>query len=123
MKKFFTKLKIIFYTGLLFAPALVYGQASSGSKGLSNPLGPGVNTLEDFISEVLKVVVKFGTIICVFFLIYSGFLFVKASGNEEKIGEAKKTFYWTCLGIMILLGAQVISAIISGTIEQIETTQ
>jgi hypothetical protein len=120
--KIFQKIKIIFYTELLLFPYITYGQFTPGRAVLPNPLGSQVNTLAEFIDKILKVVVQFGAVICVFFLIYSGFLFVKASGNEEKLGAAKKTFNWTCLGIMILLGAQVIGAIISGTINQIQTT-
>ena len=98
-------------------PIVVFGQ---GTGALPNPLGPGVNTLSEFVVKLLRAVVGIGGVISVFFLIYAGFLFVKASGNEEAIKTAKKTFSWTCLGIMILLGAEVLARIIIDTIKQVE---
>ncbi len=114
-------LKTVWLNFITF-PYFVFALGRDGDFGLPNPLGPQVDTLAKFMQKILEVVVQFGTVICVFFLIYSGFLFVKASGNEEALSTAKKTFNWTCVGIMVLLGAQVIGAIITGTITQIQTT-
>lgn len=43
-------------------------------------------------------------------LVYSGFLFVTARGNEEQLKKAKKWFVWTVVGTAIIVGAVVIAS-------------
>ena len=60
-----------------------------------------------------------GSVIVVFFIIYAGFLFVTARGNEKKLETAKKTFVAVAIGTVILLGSWSIAAAIKGTLCQI----
>ncbi len=48
-------------------------------------------------------------------LVYVGFLFVAAQGNEEKIRSARSALVWTLIGGLILLGATAISKVIQAT--------
>lgn len=82
--------------------------------GLTNPLK--VTSIEGLIAAILEIVVKIGAPLIVLFIIYSGFLFVKAQGNEEKLKEAKKALAWTVVGAAILLGAWLIAEVIQNTI-------
>jgi hypothetical protein len=66
-----------------------------------------------------NIVIKIGTIIAILSLIYSGYLFVEAQGNEGKLGKAKEFFYGTIIGITILLGAKAIAMIVAKTIESV----
>lgn len=75
--------------------------------------------IRDLLEKVLDIVVEFGAIIAVFFLIYAGFLFVKAQGNDSELQKAKETFFWTIVGGMIVLGAHVLSRVIKNTVESI----
>src|SRR3990167_8429785 len=71
-----------------------------GIGGSKNPVIPiakfdnpiGINDLEKFIAKILEIAIKIGIPVCVFFMVYAGFLFVSARGNEEAITKAKKTF-------------------------------
>ncbi len=49
-------------------------------------------------------------------LLYSGFLFVLARGNAEKLGEAKKALMYTLIGAAIVLGAKGLATIIENTV-------
>ena len=49
-------------------------------------------------------------------IIYSGFLFVAARGNSEKLTKAKDTLLYTIIGAAILLGAWAIATMISSTV-------
>ncbi|MEX0933984.1 MAG: pilin [Candidatus Paceibacterota bacterium] len=84
---------------------------------LKNPLQ--FDTIEKLLAKIIEILVLIGTPIAVVFLIYSGFLFVSARGNEEKITKAKMTFMWTVIGTAILLGASVIANVLEGTISQV----
>jgi len=71
------------------------------------------------ISAVLSFVVKIGAVVVVFFIIYAGFQFVTAQGNEEKITTARKSFMWTIIGALILLGAMTLSGVVCNTANQL----
>ena len=71
------------------------------------------------IRDILGIVVYIGFFIAIFFIIYSGYLFVTAAGNVEKIKEARHNFMWTIIGVAILLGAQALSYLVLGTVQQV----
>lgn len=96
----------------IFSTTFCFGLASN-SGIVSNPLK--VDNVVDFISLVLSEIVRVGAILCVLALVYVGYLFVEARGNQEKISSAKKALWGTIIGIALLLGAQVIASIIKGT--------
>ena len=87
---------------------------------LSNPL-VGIDTIGDFIKNIFDLILKVGIPIVALFIIYSGFLFVAAQGNSEKLKKAKETFIYTIIGAAILLGAWVIAQAVSGTVSELST--
>src|SRR3989344_8903339 len=90
-----------------------------GSVGIDNPL-KDINSISDFVVVVLNnIVLPIGSVVVVLFIIYTGFLFVTARGNPEKIEAAKRTLLWVVIGAAILLGATVISGAIKGTLCEI----
>lgn len=101
----------------LFLPIMI-ARAAEGLNTLPNPL-TGVNSFGELIQKILRVVVDIGVPVATLFIIYSGFLFVKAQGNPEKLKEAKETFFWTIIGTAVLLGAWVLAQAIKGTIESL----
>ena len=92
----------------------------SGSQGLENPLK--VSTLAAFVQKVLEIVTTIGVPIVAIFIIYSGFLFVKARGNPEELETAKKTFLWTVVGAAILLASWILAKAICVTVVQLGNT-
>jgi len=74
---------------------------------LNNPIDS--EDLDDFIGKVANMVAIVGGVVAVIFIIWSGFLFVSARGNEEKLKTAKKALTWTIIGTAVLLGAYAIS--------------
>ncbi len=94
-------------------------QASSDIEKLEDPLGPNVS-LEGLLLKLFEIVLYVGVPLVAFFLIWSGFMFVSAQGNPEKIETAKSRLVWTIIGAVLLLGAWTISQAIKGTIEDIK---
>lgn len=82
---------------------------------LQNPLGN--QSLIGFLESILDVIMIFAVPIIVFFIIYAGFLYVTASGNPAKISTAHMALLFAVIGGVIILGARVILAVISGTIQ------
>ena len=104
-------MKVLFFNLLLLFPAIASAQV------FDNPLG--YSTIEEFLTGILSAVVIIAFPFVVLFLVYAGFLFVSAQGNEEKLSTAKKVFLWTIIGGLLVLGAEILSEAIQGTIEDI----
>ena len=52
-------------------------------------------------------------------MVYAGFLFVTARGNETQLGTAKKAFLGAVIGTAIIMGVWVIAKAIVGTVNAI----
>lgn len=91
---------------------LVYAEAT-----IKNPLK--ADSLAGLFDGIVSVFIELGTIISVLGIMYGGFLYVTAQGNEEKLGTAYKTITWSVVGTAILLGSRTIMAAIKGTVEQL----
>jgi hypothetical protein len=85
----------------------------SGGK-ICNPIA--TDTITDFIENLLTNVIRIGIPIIALAVIYSGFLFVFARGNPEKITEAKSALLYTLIGAVLLLGSWAIAQLISETV-------
>lgn len=89
---------------------------------LQNPLGQlggsgaDIDSLEDLIVRILEIIVQIGIPVIALFIIYSGFLFVAAQGNPQKLKQAKNTLLYTLIGAAVILASTVIAKAISGTI-------
>ncbi len=87
---------------------------SSGSR-LENPLES--DNLMGLLQEILDVIMVFAVPLIVFMIIYSGFLYVTARGNESQVTNASKALLYAVIGGVIILGANIILAVISGTVD------
>lgn len=118
--KFKIKKNISVIAGVIFpliANFLIFSNASADVE-FKNPIK--ATNLKELVEKILKVAVEFGAIMVVFFLVYAGFLFVKAQGNDSELSKAKSTFFWTIVGGMVVLGAHVLSRVIQNTVNQIQ---
>ncbi|MFH1454762.1 MAG: hypothetical protein ABIF22_00315 [bacterium] len=97
---------------ILVAPVFVFAQ-------ITNPLGRDNMNIPELISSLLGHVVKIGGIVATFAFIWAGFLYVKAQGNPTELEKAKTVFINTCIGVAVLLGAQLIASIIKGTVDSL----
>lgn len=92
------------------------GSGCGASGGLCNPLN-NIDSLPSFLEAILKAVVEIGSVILLLALVYTGFLFVAAQGNQEKISSARSALMWTVIGGVILLGASAIGMVIRSTVD------
>ncbi len=73
------------------------------------------------LNAFFKVLVQLGAVAVTLALVYAGFMFVVAQGRPEQLKTARETLFWTIIGALVLLGAQVIANIIESTIRGVET--
>lgn len=59
----------------------------------------------------------FAVPLIVFMIIYAGFMYVTAQGEPGKIGQAHKALLYAVIGGVIILAANVILAVIQGTVD------
>ena len=102
---------------ILSVPAKVFADPTTVNTAinLKNPLGDSTE-MKTFIDNVLGGVILILTPVVVIMVVYSGFLFVSAQGNTEKLKEAKKALTYTLIGAAIIIGAKGIQAVIGTTV-------
>ena len=116
MKFLKEKMTIVFLVFLL--PIIVLAQGGSNiTTKIDNPLS--ADSLFCFLKDVLDVFLTVGIIIAVLFMVYAGFLFVTARGNETQLGTAKKAFLGAVIGPAIIMGVWVIAKAIVGPVNAI----
>jgi hypothetical protein len=122
------RLQFFIYAGLLsflvlmpsaFSLAVSSNDLPPKIPQIENPLGDR-DDLGALLLYIVEQVTKIGFYVVVLFIIYSGFLFVKAAGNTKALDEAKQVFLYTVIGAAILLGAMVLARVIEGTVNQLE---
>lgn len=109
-------LAFLISTFLFLLPAIsTFADIENFNPTIKNPLGS--SDLNILIQRIMNVVSVVGGIVVVVFIIYSGYKFVMAGGNEAEHKKAREIFYGTIIGGAILLGADIIANIIIGTVE------
>ncbi len=88
---------------------------------LDNPFKTGGNLI-DFIKMIInEIVLPLGGVLAVLAFIYTGFKYVLAQGDSAKIQEAHRAFLYTVIGTGILLGAWLITDVLTNTIDKLKT--
>jgi len=88
-----------------------------------NPINPGgdgaIDTIPDFLALVLNGLSLLLMPLVVIFIIYAGYLFVTAQGEEGKIQKARTALLWTIIGAGVILGAQIMAEILQDTLTEL----
>lgn len=82
-----------------------------------NPLAS--DSLLGFFQTILDVILVFAVPIIVLFIIFAGFQYVTARGSADKINSANRALLYAVLGGVLILGANVLLAVIGETINAI----
>jgi hypothetical protein len=119
--KLFVVVALFFVSTLFPLITLADGEqvCNPNSGVLCNPLKPGLNSVPALFEAVLAIAAQIGAIFIVVGIIYTGFLFVTARGNQEELSKAKKAFTYTIIGAILVLGAWSFSVAIKSTIDAI----
>ena len=77
---------------------------------LTNPIKAA--SFGAFVTAITDIIIQIGIPLAAVFIIWSGFLFVTARGDEKKLTAAKTTLVWTLIGTAIIVGAKVLATAI-----------
>lgn len=100
---------------LLTVAALLLGAGLARAQTIPNPLGEGT-TLMDVIDRFVDYALVLLTPLSVIMVLLTGYFYMTAGGNEEKVKRAHKTLIWTVIGIAIVLLAKSAQLIIKQTL-------
>ncbi len=96
-----------------------------GAASDSDPLGledaKSINlgqstTLKQDIADIVNLLLGFLGILAVIIILYAGFKWMTAGGNEEQVGEARKMLLQAVIGLVIVMAAWVITSFVVGNI-------
>ncbi|MBI1961525.1 MAG: hypothetical protein HYS45_02385 [Parcubacteria group bacterium] len=72
--------------------------------------------LKGSIANVVNILLGFLGILAVIIILYAGFKWMTASGNEEQVGEARKMLLQAVIGLVIIMLAWVITNFVTSQI-------
>ena len=125
--KLFRKISTIGATvGLLLMPFA--SKALDTTLGLSNgnvgaSTGLGTQDVRQTIGKIINVALSLLGVIVLVIIIYGGFLWMTAGGNDEKVGEAKKWIFGGIIGLVIILSAYAIATFVISNLVNATTGQ
>lgn len=95
------------------------GGQQGGGQGteITNPIQS--QNFSELMAKIAETAAKIGLPLVIVFIIYSGFLFVSARGDEEQLTKAKNTFFWAVIGALLVVGAFAIAAAIENFARQL----
>lgn len=87
---------------------------------IDNPFKQGtiVGLIDLLINQLF---IPIGGVIAVLMIMYAGFQYVTARGDAAQVKKATEALKYAVIGAVILIGAKVISAAISATVEQLKS--
>ncbi|MFA5987252.1 MAG: TrbC/VirB2 family protein [Candidatus Paceibacterota bacterium] len=74
-------------------------------------------SIEELLKAIVDAVAQFGLPIAGLYIVWVGFKFVSAGGNERALDEAKTGFLYAVGGATLILGAKVVVDTIIDTIK------
>lgn len=85
----------------LFVVSPVYAQSADVAK------------VQTFIQSVIQVLITLSGLIAAGFIVWGGVGYITSSGNPEALEKSKKTILYSAIGLTLVLGAFVVSNIVS----------
>jgi len=103
----------IFMMGMILAPALP-ATAADDMFGISygSDTGLGDQDVRTTISSIIRVALGLLGIVAVVIVLWGGFVWMIAGGNEERAGEARKIIFSGIIGLAIVLSAYAIASFV-----------
>lgn len=98
----------------LMALPMVVGAADYGAVPTRSDLQPvlGDATLTDLITSIIGIVMSFLGVIAVLIMLWGGFIWMTAGGEQDKVDKAKKLIISGIIGLVIIFAAYAIASFV-----------
>ncbi|MBU2542306.1 hypothetical protein KJ785_01960 [Patescibacteria group bacterium] len=116
MKKIILVINIFLISLFLKTDALAQGliNAPQVVKGVANKAGVTQDDPASIVGAGLNVALSLVGLIFLILMVYAGYLWMTARGEEEQVKKAQKIIIASLIGVIIILGAYAITYIIIG---------
>lgn len=111
-KKYLASIILILLSSLFVLQAPVFaGPETSDRYGVSYVGASGLSdqNLSVMIARIINTLLGVLGILLVILIIYGGFIWMTAGGNEENVKKAKKIIFSAVVGLLIILSAYAVS--------------
>lgn len=107
--------------GVLLLTSPTLAQVTRDNSDIADALGLGKNTdLREIILNLIAYALTFLGLAAVIVILYGGFQWMTAAGNEEQVSSARRTLSAGIIGLVIILSAYAITQfVINTTVDQI----
>lgn len=109
--------KTLIASMVLLTPITAFAQREDTIIKFVNPIKS--KSVAEVMNNFFKILIEIGAVAVTLAIVYAGFLFVVARGNPEQLNKAKTTLFWTIIGALVLLGAQIIAGVIANSIKSL----
>lgn len=93
----------------------LFGGEDTGSE-FASASGLGEAELVDTIANVIRLALGFLGVIAVVLILFGGFRWMTAMGNDEKVKDAKKIIFSGIIGLVIVITAYAIASFVIGSL-------
>jgi len=100
--------KLIFTQALILTSLIIVTPVLAQTTGTAD-----VSRIENFIKGIIQIFVTLAGITATGFFVYGGVRYITSSGNPEALEGAKKTIMYSGVGLALVLGAFVLSNIVT----------
>lgn len=104
MRKFITIASLTIATLFLVNPTF--------AQTATTPTG-SVTQIVSFIQSIVQVLITIAGTVAVGFFVWGGFGYITSTGHPENLDRSKKTILYSAVGLAVVLGAFVLSGIVS----------
>lgn len=116
MKKTFIGL---FLLGLVLFPSFVFGQGLQNALGnlqeVAEPAGVSEQgNIGSIIGSVINAALTLVGVIFLLLMVYAGYLWMTARGEEDQINKAKRIIVGTVIGLVVVVSAYAITIFVTG---------
>jgi Type IV secretion system pilin len=96
-------------------PAIVFAQGTN-FEDFQTASGGGTTPLVDMIGGIVNVIMGLLGVVAVLVILYGGFMWMTAAGNEEKVTKAKKLIIAGIIGLVVIFAAFAIAQFVIGNL-------
>ena len=90
-------------------------------ESIGTQIGLGETDLKQTVLNIIRLILGLMTLVAVVLVIYGGFVWLTAAGNEENIEKAKKIISAAVIGLIIILLAWAVVIFVARTTSNVTT--
>lgn len=101
----------LFFMLILSSSALAKGinSAFDNAKTVASSSGYAGQTFDNLAGDIIRLVLSILGVLFVVFMIYAGFLWLTAAGNEKRVDKAKTIIFESIIGLVVVIAAYAIT--------------